>query len=79
MDSDKAFEVVSAYLVENFEVPREKITPGARLFKDLELDSIDALDMIAQLESEFDMAVVEEEHKKIRTVRDIVDYVVAHI
>ncbi len=76
MKSEEVFEVIKDYFINEFEVPEEKITLEAHLFTDLGLDSIDALDMIGMLESKTDIDVDEEELKKIRTVKDVVDYVV---
>ncbi len=78
MDKQAAFEIVSGYLQEQFDVPAEKIQLQSHLFSDLELDSIDALDMIGLLEARLQVQVDEEELKKIRTVEDVVAYVVAH-
>ena len=74
----KALEIVSTYLSQEFEVPAEKIKMDAHLFKDLELDSIDALDMVGLLEANLNIVVDEEEIKKIRTVGDVVRYIVKH-
>jgi acyl carrier protein len=70
---------VKKYLIEDFEIAEEKISPEANLFEDLELDSIDALDMIAILESEIEMGVNEEELKRILTVKDIVNYIIKNL
>ena len=71
----EVLELISKYFQEEFEIPEEKITLEARLFDDLGLDSIDALDMVGMLESELDIEVNEEDIKEIRTVRNIVDYI----
>jgi len=79
MNSEKIYEVVKKYLIDDFEIPEEKITPEANLFEDLELDSIDALDMIAILEYEIDMGINEEELKKILTIQDLVNYIIKNV
>jgi acyl carrier protein len=63
------------YLVEMFEVPPEKITPGARLFEDLDLDSIDAVDLIVKLQDLTGRKFKPEEFKSVRTVGDLIDHV----
>ncbi|MBI5501362.1 MAG: acyl carrier protein [Deltaproteobacteria bacterium] len=78
MDRETAFETVRRYLTKQFELPPEKVTSGAHLFEELELDSIDALDMISLMETELGMTVVEDELKTIRTVEDVVQYLVRH-
>jgi acyl carrier protein len=79
MQKDEVFKKVSEYLITHFEIPLEKISPQAHLFKDLDLDSIDALDWFASMESEIGLPVIEEEIKMIRTVQDVVDYVMRNL
>jgi len=78
-DKEEIFRVVSAYLVKDFEVPAEKIRLEANLFTDLGLDSIDALDWFAKMEATIHLPIVEEDIKKVRTVRDVVVYVNRHL
>jgi acyl carrier protein len=73
------FDLIHDYFHKEFEVPAEKIKPEANLFEDLELDSIDALDMIGMLEAKYDIEVDEDEVKSIRTVQDVVDYLTRKI
>jgi acyl carrier protein len=79
MEKDAVFKVVSKYLVTEFEIPSEKIIPEADLFKDLEMDSIDALDWFAAMESEIGLPIIEEELKQVRTVQDVIDYVMRNL
>ena len=75
MTNEEIYQMIEYYFVEQFEVPREKISPQAKLFKDLGLDSIDALDMIGMLEEKLNIEIDEEKIKNIRTVKDVVDYI----
>ncbi len=79
MQKEEALKKVSEYLTTQFEIPSEKINPDANLFKDLEMDSIDALDWFAAMQSEIGLPVIEKELKRIRTVQDVVDYVVRNL
>ena len=79
MHKDEVFKKVSEYLITQFKITPEKINPKARLFIDLEMDSIDALDWFATMESEIGLPIVEKELKMIRTVQDVVDYVVRNL
>ena len=79
MQKEEALKKVSEYLVTQFEIPSEKIKPNANLFKDLEMDSIDALDWFAAMQSEIGLPIIEKELKTIRTVQDVVDYVVRNL
>lgn len=78
MDRSEAHEIITTYMVEQFDVPREKVVMEAKLFDDLELDSIDALDMVGLLEARLGVQVDEDEIKKIRTIADVVGYIVDH-
>jgi len=78
-DKEEIFKVVSAYLVKDFEVPAEKIRLGANLFTELGLDSIDALDWFAKMEATIHLPIVEEDIKKVRTVQDVVTYVMRYL
>lgn len=76
---EEIFKFVSAYLAKDFEVPAEKIRLEANLFTDLGLDSIDALDWFAKMEATIHLPIVEKDIKKVRTVQDVVDYVIRHL
>ncbi len=78
MNAPEALEVVKSYLVADFEVPEEKITMEADLFDDLELDSIDALDMVGQIEAHLGTEVKDDALKSLRTIADVVNYLVEH-
>ncbi|HIE9850079.1 TPA: acyl carrier protein [Klebsiella quasipneumoniae subsp. quasipneumoniae] len=69
------YEEISALLVNVFEIDPQDITPEARLYEDLELDSIDAIDMIVHLQKKIGKKIKPEEFKTVRTVQDVVDAV----
>ena len=46
-----------------------------KLYEDLELDSIDAIDMVVQLQKKVGKKIKPEEFKAVRTVQDVVDAV----
>ncbi len=62
-------------LVEMFELEEREVTPDAHLYDDLDIDSIDAVDLIVRLK-EFTSADVDPERAKgVRTVADVVDLI----
>lgn len=65
------FETLKTTLVEQFEIDPAKITPDARLLEDLDLDSIDAVDMIIKLQEITGRKVSPEDFKGVRTVGDV--------
>ena len=75
MDENAALQTVTQHLVEQFDVPEDAITLDAHLFEDLELDSIDALDMVGILENELGIDIEVKEVREIRTVGDVVAFV----
>ncbi len=79
MDRTEIYNLITSFFVEQFEIPKEKIKPNANLFKDLGMDSIDALDMVGMLESQIDLDVNVDELTDIRTVQDVVDFVSSKI
>ena len=79
MNQDEIFRKITDYLTTEFKIPPEKITPQANLFKDLGMDSIDALDWFAAMESKIGLPIIEDELKKIRTVQDVADYVLRNL
>ena len=75
MEKQEIFDKLKAALVEDFELDASKIVPEAKLFEDLELDSIDAVDMIVHLQKKTGKKIKPEEFKAVRTVQDVVDAV----
>ncbi|MEM1231035.1 MAG: acyl carrier protein [Pseudomonadota bacterium] len=58
-------------LAEEFEVPEEAVTVDAHLFDDLEIDSIDAIDMLSRLRELTGIEVPADALKSLRTVGDV--------
>lgn len=73
----KIFDDVRAMMAETFELEPERITPQARLYEDLDLDSIDALDMVVKLQEIIHRRVEEQELRALQTVGDVVAMVAA--
>jgi acyl carrier protein len=70
---------LSGYLQDMFEVPVDKITLGARLFDDLDLDSIDAVDLVVKLQEYTGKKIAPAEFKSVRTIGDVVEQVYAQL
>jgi acyl carrier protein len=70
--STSAEERITAFLVREFELPRESIHAGATLVEDLGLDSLDLVDMVVELESAVGHRIAPEKLKALRTVGDAV-------
>jgi acyl carrier protein len=71
MDPKDVFSLLRATLVEQFELDPERVTLDARLHEDLDLDSIDAVDLVIKLQELTGRKVSHEDFKEVRTVGDI--------
>ncbi len=73
MNRDQLLEWIRGLLVGLFELDAEVIGFETRLVEDLDLDSIDAIDMIVELQSYTEERIEEDVLKHVRTVGDVVD------
>ncbi len=76
---EKIFQKVLSVLTGTFELPPEKVVMGAHLYHDLDLDSLDAVDLAIKLKSETGLVLTEDEMRSMRTVGDIVEVVNAKL
>lgn len=72
---DDIFEILKGILVDDFEIVPENVVLDADLFEDLELDSVDAVDLAVRLQQHTGKKVPPAEFKQIRTVADVVNAV----
>ena len=75
MTKEEIFAHVSRVLIDSFDLGPAQVKPEAHLIDDLDLDSIDAIDLVVSLEEVTGLDVSEEELRSIRVVQDIVDLV----
>jgi acyl carrier protein len=59
-------------LRDTFEIDPARVTPDSHLFTDLELDSIDAVDLAIQVQDMTGMRIKPEDFKNVRTVGDVI-------
>ncbi|GFM76497.1 acyl carrier protein [Pseudomonas cichorii] len=69
------FETLRASMVELFELEPERVTLQANLYQELEIDSIDAVDLIDHIKRKTGKKIAAEEFKSVRTVNDVVEAV----
>ena len=69
---DEIFDKLKSILVEDFEIEEEKIQAETNLFEDLELDSIDAVDLAVKMQGFTQKKIPPENFKQIRTINDVV-------
>lgn len=75
MEKEEILKTLSEYLSEYFEVPSENITLEAKLYEDLALDSIDAVDLIVKLQDIVKQKIPPSDFKEVRTIGDVVEKV----
>ena len=75
MTKPELFEKLRAILVETFDTDPAKIVPEARLFEDMDIDSIDAVDLIVKLRPLLGKRMQPDAFKSVRTLADVVDAV----
>ncbi|MDD7512028.1 MAG: acyl carrier protein [Peptostreptococcaceae bacterium] len=69
------FEKIREIIVEQLNVEESAVTLDTNLMKDLEADSLDAVEIIMGIEEEFDIEIPDEEAEKFTLVGDLVRYV----
>jgi acyl carrier protein len=74
MTKEEIIERTNQFLVDEFEVDASKITPEANLKETLDLDSLDYVDLVVIIESNFGFKVVGEDFIGIQTFQQFYDY-----
>jgi acyl carrier protein len=73
MTREELLRKLQEMLQELFEIPPEKVKPEAKLFEELDLDSIDAIDLVVKLQALTGRRIAPEDFKSVRTVGDVLD------
>lgn len=73
MTKDQLFVKCVDILHETFDIDKEKIKPESRLYEELDIDSIDAVDLIVRMKPMVGKRMQPEAFKAVRTVQDVVD------
>ncbi|MBR5354604.1 MAG: acyl carrier protein [Alphaproteobacteria bacterium] len=72
---DEIFNHIKDILVKEFDADAKKLTPESLLVEDLDLDSIDAVDLVVRLQHVIGCKVEPDDFRQIRTLQDMVDAV----
>ncbi|EJY55862.1 acyl carrier protein [Alicyclobacillus sacchari] len=76
--ANDVFERVKKIIVDRLSVDEDKVTLDATFKDDLGADSLDIVELIMELEDEFDLEISDEDAEKISTVGDVVTYITEH-
>ncbi len=68
-------ERVKNLICDQLAVEAEKVTPTASFIEDLGADSLDIVELVMQMEEEFDLDIPDEDAEKMKTVGDVVKYI----
>lgn len=69
---------VKAIIVDKLGVDENEVTETADFQKDLNADSLDNVELIMELEKEFEITIPDEDSPNIHTVKDAIDYIESH-
>ena len=75
MDKIEIIEKTNSFLIEEFEVEESSISPDADLKETLDLDSLDYVDLVVVIESNFGFKVNGEDFVDIKTFNDFYNYI----
>ena len=68
-------ERVTQIICDQLGVPKEKVTPETSFVNDLGADSLDTVELVMEMEEEFDLNIADEDAEKITTVGDAIEYI----
>lgn len=74
-----AFEIIKKIIAEQLKVEESEITMETHLMKDLEADSIDAVEIIILIEEKYGIEIPDEDAEKFQLVGDLVRYVESRV
>jgi acyl carrier protein len=78
MTREEVLELIRAHLADELELDPARITEGTHFREDLAADSLDLYTLVQELEDSYGVKMSDEEAARIHTVREAVDFVLAH-
>jgi acyl carrier protein len=79
MKKEEVIAKVNEFLVEEFELDEKRIVPEANLRDDLEIESLDFVDIAVEIEKRFGFKIKGEEMINVKTLGDLYDYITSKI
>ena len=73
MNNDDLYARIKSILVDQFDVEESAVSLDANLYEELEIDSIDAVDLLVQLKELTGKKIAPETFKDVRTIRDVLN------
>lgn len=78
MNREEIFETLKKIIVEQLGIDEENIKEEATFVDDLSADSLDIVELVMNIEEEFEMEIPDGDADKIVTVGDVVEYIKEH-
>ncbi|MFL5837391.1 MAG: acyl carrier protein [Solirubrobacteraceae bacterium] len=78
MNRADAFELIRSHLADELDIDPGRVAEGSRFKEDLEADSLDLYTLVQELEDSYGVTMTDEQAAEIVTVRQAVDFVLAH-
>lgn len=69
---------IKKIVADRLDVEEDKIKPETSFKDDLEADSLDVVELVMELEDEFDLEISDDDAEKIATVGDVINYINSH-
>ncbi len=79
MDKAEVISKVNDFLIDEFELGQERIVPNASLRDDLDIESLDFVDIAVEIEQEFGFKIKGEEMINVSTLEDLYNYILSKI
>ena len=73
--SDDLLKKIVAIVVDKLDVEEDKVTVDAQFIDDLGADSLDTVELIMEIEEQFEIDIPDEDAEKIQSVKDALDYI----
>jgi len=79
MERDEVVKIMNEFLIEEIEVDEDVISPDARIKDDLEIDSLDFVDIVVIVEKAFGFKIKQEEMADVVVLNDFYDYIYSKV
>ena len=73
MDNEELYMKIRAILIEQLDVDESIVSLDANLYEELQIDSIDAVDLLVQLKELTGIKIAPEVFREVRTIRDVMN------
>ncbi|RLD33039.1 MAG: acyl carrier protein [Bacteroidetes bacterium] len=70
--------IVNDFLIDEFELEEDQLKPGAKMKEDLDIESLDFVDIAVIIEKEFGLKVTSEQMVKIKKLEDLYNFILAY-